>query len=175
MEIAIKELDSSNQGDFGLCDMSFTATSKLVLSADNGKIRYKVEGIPPYQKAYGPRLNDFAEYEHDPNKVIFLAYVDKELAGEVRVSKFWNRFALLDDFVVDPKFRRQGLGRALIQRCIAWAYEKGFPGLTLETQDINVPACKLYESCGFELHGFDTYLYKVTNLPEIALFWYLVF
>ena len=175
MEIVIKELDFHNQGDFGLCDMSFTATSKLVLKAEDGKLGYTVEEIPPYKKNYGPRQNNFDEYEHDPNKVIFLAYMNGELAGEVRLSKNWNRFALLDDFAVEPKFRRQGVGRALIQRCIAWAYEIGFPGLTLETQDINVPACKLYENCGFELRGFDTYLYKATNLPEIALFWYLVF
>ncbi len=175
MEFVIKELDFKNQGDFGLCDMSFTATSKLVLNAADGRISYTIEPIPPYRKNYGPRQNNFDEYEHDPHRVIFLAYMSGELAGEVRLSKYWNRFALLDDFVVEPKFRKQGVGRALIQSCIAWAYEKGFPGVTLETQDINVPACRLYESCGFKLHGFDAYLYKAMNLPEIALFWYLVF
>ncbi|MDQ2691491.1 MAG: GNAT family N-acetyltransferase, partial [Chloroflexota bacterium] len=100
-----------------------------------------------------------------------------EIAGEVRVTTSWNKYALIDDFVVDPKFRRQGVGRALIQRCIEWAKEKSLPGVTLETQDINVPACLLYERCGFKLRGFDTHLYKALHpdITEIALYWYLMF
>ena len=54
---------------------------------------------------------------------------------------------------------------------------QGFPGVTLETQDNNVPACMLYEKCGFVLTGFDLYAYR--NFPEarneIALYWYLIF
>jgi RimJ/RimL family protein N-acetyltransferase len=47
----------------------------------------------------------------------------------------------------------------------------------LETQDNNVPACRLYARCGFQLRGFDTHLYKGDDpsTDEIALYWYLVF
>ena len=47
----------------------------------------------------------------------------------------------------------------------------------LETQDNNVPACRLYERCGFQLRGFDTHLYKGHDpaTGEIALYWYLTF
>jgi len=40
-----------------------------------------------------------------------------------------------------------------------------------------VQACKLYESCGFELRGFDTHLYKAFDpaTDEMALYWYLIF
>ncbi len=64
-----------------------------------------------------------------------------------------------------------------MSRAIDWARTKGFPGVFLETQDINVNACLLYESCGFELRGFDMELYKALNPPldEIALYWYLIF
>jgi streptothricin acetyltransferase len=103
--------------------------------------------------------------------------VDDKLAGEVRLAWSWNKYALLDSFVVDEKYRRRGVGRALMERAIVWARDHKFPGLTLETQNTNVPACKLYESCGFELRGFDTHLYKALDpsTDEIALFWYLVF
>jgi GNAT superfamily N-acetyltransferase len=177
MKIEIHEIDLHNQLDFGRCEMSFTVTSKLILRAEDGRITYRIVDVPPYQKEYGPRRTDFAEYGSDHNKMIFLAYVNDELAGEVRISKSWNKFALLDDFVVENRYRRQGVGRALIQRCVDWAKGKGFPGLTLETQNINVPACRLYESCGFELRGFDTHLYKGLDpsTDEIALYWYLMF
>jgi len=178
MQITIHEITRYNQFDFGTCDMSFTVDSRLVLHVANGKITYTItEVVPSYIKAYGPRRTDYAEYADADDRMIFLAYANNQIAGEVRMSTSWNKYALLDDFVVDPKFRRQGVGHALIQRCITWAKEKGFPGVTLETQDINVPACLLYASCGFELRGFDTHLYKSLHpgTDEIALFWYLMF
>jgi hypothetical protein len=47
----------------------------------------------------------------------------------------------------------------------------------LETQDDNVPACTLYQSCGFVLDGFDRNVYKAINpnTKETALYWYLIF
>jgi len=43
-----------------------------------------------------------------------------------------------------------------------------------ETQNNNLPACKLYESCGFHLGGFDRDLYRGLDggTSEVALFWY---
>jgi streptothricin acetyltransferase len=64
-----------------------------------------------------------------------------------------------------------------MERAIEWARSLDLPGLMLETQDINVKACRFYERMGFVLSGFDRHLYKAT-LPgrdEIALYWYLVF
>ncbi|HSL28270.1 MAG TPA: GNAT family N-acetyltransferase [Anaerolineales bacterium] len=178
MQIKICEITFENQFDFGACHMSFMVDSRLVVFAEEGNIRYTVRDVtPPYIKNYGPRRTDYAEYGKADDRMIFLAYVNDEIAGEVRITTSWNKYGLLDDFVVDPKFRRQGVGRALIQRCIEWAKEKSLPGLTLETQDINVPACRLYERCGFQLRGFDTHLYKALHpdTTEIALYWYLLF
>jgi ribosomal protein S18 acetylase RimI-like enzyme len=78
---------------------------------------------------------------------------------------------------VEPEYRGEGIGRALIECAIAWAKEKGLPGIMLETQDNNVPACRLYARCGFTLRGFDTHLYKALDpdTDEIALYWYLMF
>ena len=75
------------------------------------------------------------------------------------------------------EFRGKGVGMALMTHAIEWARMQEFPGMMLETQNNNVPACKLYEKCGFVLGGFDQYAYK--NFPEskneIALYWYLIF
>jgi streptothricin acetyltransferase len=112
-----------------------------------------------------------------PDRAVFFSYLDEELAGEIRFRKYWNGYAYIDNIAVDSKFRRQGAGRALMERAIAWAKEKGFPGIMLETQNNNVAACKFYESCGFKLRGFDTHLYKglTPDTDEIALYWYLIF
>lgn len=82
-----------------------------------------------------------------------------------------------DDFVVEAQYRGQGAGQALLHRAVEWAQSKGLPGIMLETQDINVPACRFYERFGFILAGFDRLLYQVTlpGADEVALFWYLLF
>jgi streptothricin acetyltransferase len=78
---------------------------------------------------------------------------------------------------VGANFRRQGIGRRLIEQAIDWAKARGLPGLMLETQNNNVAGCHLYEACGFHLGGFDQDLYRAIdpNTTEIALYWYLTF
>jgi streptothricin acetyltransferase len=64
-----------------------------------------------------------------------------------------------------------------VAQAVAWARGRGLTGIMLETQNINVAACRLYERCGFVLGGFDACLYRGVMLGtrEIALFWYLLF
>jgi streptothricin acetyltransferase len=177
MKITLCEMDKDTIQQVNQCDASFTVDSKLVLSAEDGKISYTVGDVPPWTKRYGEEEFDINAYLSNPDRVIFLAYLDDELAGQIRVLKYWNAYAYIEDIAVDSKHRRQGIGRALLERAIEWAGSKGCPGIMLETQDNNVAGCKLYESCGFELRGFDTYLYKGLNpsTDEIALYWYLIF
>jgi len=100
--------------------------------------------------------------------------VDGQIAGQIRLCRYWNRYAYIEDIVVDQKFRRQGIGRELIQQAICWTNEKQLPGIMLETQNNNIAGCCLYASCGFELAGFDRRLYQGIDpdSDEIALYWY---
>ena len=174
MQITIREIEKDTIQHVNQYDSSFSVDSKLVLSAENSKISYTVVELPPYVKQYQPDEVDYSEYVFNPDKTIFLAYVDNEPAGQIRIMKYWNRYTYTDDFGVDAKHRRQGVGRALIQRAMEWAKTKRFPGMMLETQDNNVAACRLYEKCGFVLGGFDQYAYRnLISNPEIALYWHL--
>jgi streptothricin acetyltransferase len=177
MNIIIREIDQYNIEDFGRCDSSFAVSSKLILNAENGTISCTIVDVPPYTKQYRAEEFDSQFYMDHPDRAIFFAYLDEELAGEIRLRKNWNGYAYIDSIVVDAKYRHQGIGRALIKQAIEWSRTKGFPGLMLETQDNNVAACNFYASCGFEPHGFDTHLYKAMNpaTDEIALYWYLIF
>ena len=177
MKIMIREIDQYNVEEFGRCDNSFTVSSKLIINAENGTISYTIVDVPPYTKQYREEEFDSQYYIDHADRAIFFAYLDEELAGEIRLRKSWNGYAYIDSIAVDSKYRNQGVGRALIQESIVWAKTNGFPGLMLETQNNNVAACKFYESCGFELRGFDTHLYKAQDpsTDEIALYWYLIF
>lgn len=177
MNITVREIDEGTIQLVKQYGSSFEVTSKLVLHPENGKISYTVVDVPPYIKQYGLERVEASTYLANPDKVVFFAYVDDELAGQIRLWKHWNAYAYIDDIAIETKYRGQGVGRALIERAIEWAKSKSLPGIMLETQNNNVAACRLYERCGFELGGFDAYLYKGLDptTDEIALYWYLLF
>jgi streptothricin acetyltransferase len=177
MEVTIREIDEYTLQDVNNCDGAFTIDSKLVLQAENGIISYSVASVEPYQKRYTLEERDYPSYIANPDKVIFFAYVDGQLAGQIGVIKYWNAYAWVDGIEVDLHFRKQGVGRAMMQQAVDWAKARNLPGIMLETQNNNVAACRFYENFGFRLHGFDTHLYKGMNpnTDEIALYWYLNF
>ena len=83
--------------------------------------------------------------------------------------------AVLWDLRVHPDYRGQGIGAALFDQAAAWARSQGCKQLKVETQNINVPACRFYAACGCQLGAIDRYGYA--NDPRIAheamLHWYL--
>jgi streptothricin acetyltransferase len=175
--IVLRRLSLANQADFNCCDNSFLVEAELSLRAEGARLSYSVRPVVPYRKQYGPEAGDARTYIEQPDRAAWLAYVDERLAGQILVQEHWNRFAMIWDIAVDPPFRRQGVGRRLIEQAVSWARKRGLPGLMLETQNINVGACRLYEACGFVLGGFDTHLYRgmTPGTLEVALFWYLAF
>jgi GNAT superfamily N-acetyltransferase len=60
--------------------------------------------------------------------------------------------AILWDIRIAPGYRGRGVGRALLETAEAWASARGCRELKVETQNVNVPACRFYQAAGFELH-----------------------
>ncbi len=50
---------------------------------------------------------------------------------------------------VDPQFHGQQFGTKLVQAAQAWALNKGYKFGQVVTQQTNLPACALYEKCGY--------------------------
>jgi GNAT superfamily N-acetyltransferase len=79
--------------------------------------------------------------------------------------------AVLWDLRVSPDARRQGVGSALFQSVERWAQLHGCRQLKIETQNINVRACRFYERQGCELRAIHRAAYP--EFPhEIQLLWY---
>lgn len=70
--------------------------------------------------------------------------------------EFHGRDAFIDELYVEPRFRRQGIGRRAVQFIEERAREIGVQAIHLEVEDGNDPAVKLYRRTGYEDH--DRYL-----------------
>jgi GNAT superfamily N-acetyltransferase len=79
--------------------------------------------------------------------------------------------AVLWDIRVAPEARGQGVGAALFRAAEAWAAARGCRQLKVETQNVNLPACRFYARQGCVLGGIDRFAYP--DLPdEVQLLWY---
>jgi ribosomal protein S18 acetylase RimI-like enzyme len=175
MEITIRKINPQESPQTKSFSRKSPVTSRLVLAIENEKLVYTIASVEPYEREV---IAEDVEYGFDETgPTIFFAEVDGTLAGRIKMLKWWNRFAYVEDLVVNPNYRGLGIGRKLLERGLQWARENDFPGVMLETQDDNVPACTLYQSCGFVLSGLDRNVYKAINpnTKETALFWYLIF
>ena len=91
-------------------------------------------------------------------------------AAEVDLLEGRSDLALLWDIRVAPQDRGRGTGTALLDAAAAWATSRGCSELKVETQDINVPACRFYARSGFELRAIDHAAYP--GLDEVRMLWY---
>ncbi len=175
MNFTIHKTDMPNAPKANEFSRKFIVRSRVVLDIENEQLKYSVVEVDPYEKDIPAEDTNYGFSDTGPT--VFFAESNGKLAGRIKMLEWWNQFAYVDDIVVNPEFRETGLGRALLESGIQWARENNFPGIMLETQDDNVPACTLYQKYGFVLSGFDRDVYKAVrpNSNETALFWYLIF
>ena len=61
------------------------------------------------------------------------------------------KLAVLWDIRIAPGYRGQGLGRQLFDAATSWAQSRHCLEMQVETQNINVTACRFYQSMGCTL------------------------
>jgi ribosomal protein S18 acetylase RimI-like enzyme len=179
MNFKIHKTNLHNAPKAAQFDRKFMVESRVVLNMENEQLGYSTATVlPPYERNIPAQDTDYG-FDDSVEPVVFFAAIEgsDKPAGRIRMVTWWNQFAYVDDLAVNPDYRGKGIGRALLEQGIAWARENNFPGVMLETQDDNVPACALYQNCGFKLSGFDRNIYKAINpeKKETALYWYLLF
>jgi predicted transcriptional regulator/GNAT superfamily N-acetyltransferase len=89
-----------------------------------------------------------------PTTLIFLAFVDGQPVALATCFKGFSTFAAaplisVSDFAVLPKYRGRGIARALLAAIEGKARELGCCKLTLEVQENNSRARRVYEKAGF--------------------------
>ena len=118
------------------------------------------------------------------NWSFLLAEVDGRIAGGATIASRTDGVHMLDsrddlgvlwDLRVDDAFKRQGIGAALFRAAVDLCASAGLRQVKIETQNVNVPACRFYASQGCDLGVIHRYGYR--GHPgvghEAMLLWYL--
>jgi GNAT superfamily N-acetyltransferase len=119
------------------------------------------EGAPHvFQEAEGPaRERSYVDgLIADPMAGLFVAQVGRRLGGAVCVFlresppvpiMVPRRYAVIDMLVVSAPLRRQGIGRALMERAHAWAASQGVDTVELHVWEFNREALAFYHALGY--------------------------
>ena len=167
--------------------IAFTVESRLRLELIDGGIK----GLTMHEEAVEPAwTKDYDAAEHPTrwaewwdlsNWTMFVAYDGEQRIGGAIVA--WNTrgvsflgrrldTAALWDLRIAPDYRGQGIGKQLFAQGADWARGKGCRLMKIETQDINVRACRFYQARGCQLGAIDRYAYR--DFPdEVQLTWML--
>jgi len=118
------------------------------------------------------------------NWAFFLAEEDGHAIGGATVASRTPDANMLDgrddlavlwDLRVNPLNQHSGVAKALVNRAIEWSRDEGLTQLKIETQNVNVPACRFYASMGCELRGVVHHAYEDEPdlKDEIMFLWWL--
>jgi len=99
---------------------------------------------------------------------MLVALLGDQSVGYVRMTDLIiPRTVWITDVVVAPRFRRQGIGGALILAAHSWAVDRKDHRAIFEMTSKNNPAICLAQKLGYEFCGYNDHYYET---QDIALF-----
>lgn len=95
-----------------------------------------------------------AELLASPDALFFVAAQDEGPVGYVLLRYRYSMWvcgleATIEDLFVDPSARKNGVGKALIERALQAAAEHGCLSVCLDTNEFNVASTRIYTQLGF--------------------------
>ncbi|WP_214760940.1 GNAT family N-acetyltransferase [Exiguobacterium sp. s129] len=174
--IQLKRLEASLINQLNDTNDPFPIIGRIIPSYINGEWTYVEELDYEVKEISFPddQINWHAYMSQD-NRIVYVAMDVDECVGQIRLVKDWNRFAYIENIAVKMTYRKQGIGKMLLETAERWAKEKELIGLSLEAQNDNLIACRFYRKEGFQLGGVDTMKQHANPQIDLTLYWYKIF
>jgi GNAT superfamily N-acetyltransferase len=185
----IIEISPSRLDEYARLSIAFEV--RTILAPDLSQsglagIHFHEQPVSPYIKDYdllGPPPTWSKEFDLK-NWGVFLALDGETPVGGAVVA--WNTndvnmledrrdMSVLWDIRVIHARRGQGVGKLLLEHAAAWSKARGCTQMKIETQNVNVNACRFYEAQGAVLGDIRRFAYQHDQRvkDEIQLNWYL--
>ena len=181
----IVEVNEDNIKDINKSNVSYKVFGKIIPEFIENEWKIKEELLDnTYEYEYPIEEDDYNDFINNYDKNIFLYYWKNECVGQIIFKKYWNENTYIQDFAVNRNYRNKGIGSLLMDKVVEWTKNRNLKGIMLETQDVNIAACRFYQKYGFILGGVDIMLYSnfrgvdtmlfsnFKDHDQKALFWY---
>lgn len=135
-----------------------------------------------YGRAYGwtPKIEavtaricaDFLDNFDPDHERCWIAERDGHRLGSVFLVRERDEIARLRLLMVEADARGEGLGRRLVDACIAFARSSGYREIVLWTHEVLTAARAIYRSTGFQI--VERWTHDDFGKPEVSETWRLV-
>jgi ribosomal protein S18 acetylase RimI-like enzyme len=187
MTVRIVEDDITRLAEYARVSIGFTVSevfdARAAAAMAAGELPVATPVTSPYWKDYdaypGGRPTDWPKHFDVSRWILLTASIDHQRVGgaaiiyddpQIDLLRNCEGCALLWDLRVTPEMRGRGVGSALLGAAERVAVRCGAQAMRVETQQINVPACRLYARLGFRIERVVPGAY--TDLPdEVQLIW----
>jgi putative acetyltransferase len=108
-------------------------------------------GLPQDFQGFGEELRTLPGSYGTPRGVLALAYDDSVLAGTIALRPLAEQVCEVKRLYVRPRFRRRGIGRALMDWILQQAKGLGYRTVYGDTLPSMTDAMQMYRELGFEI------------------------
>lgn len=106
--------------------------------------------------------DDFISCLKQRHCIGMIAEVDFKVVGYMVYELHKNRLHVLN-FAVDPKCRRMGVGRAMVERLVDKLSQQRRNEIALVLRESNLSAQQFFRACGFKAVSVDRGVYEDTD------------
>jgi GNAT superfamily N-acetyltransferase len=171
---------------YGRIPIAFEVQTVFDVAVDHRENRFRLSERPvasAYMKDYDAITEIPAQW---PNRFdtarwgLMIARIDGDGIGGAAVAYDTPELDMLEgrldlavlwDIRVHPEHRRKGVGAALFRAAETWAVARGCRQLKVETQNVNVAACRFYSRCACTLRAVNHGVYPQCP-DDVQLLWY---
>jgi GNAT superfamily N-acetyltransferase len=115
-----------------------------------------------------PRQGDVLRAGWERSDLFLVAVSERTVHGYLTALALpGHGWAWVQDVVVDPAYRRQGLGRRLMQEAAAWARQQHLVRLVAEVQTRNYPAICFCRALGLVFCGYHDRHWRTQEIAAL--------